>query len=65
MVLPMASGLANWRAARIAGKFHGDITDTTPTGRRIATENLPCSDGSTSPKGWWQTAAAARSTSGT
>ena len=39
--LPTASATAKPRDERISGKFHGEITDTTPSGSRMTSESLP------------------------
>ena len=41
------------------GKFQGEMTETTPIGRRTAIDTLPYSDGMTSPVGFQTEAAAA------
>ena len=48
-VLPTASAAAKPREVRMPGMFHGEMTLTTPKGKRVAIMNLWCSDGSTSP----------------
>src|SRR5690606_239719 len=60
--LPTASATANPRDDRITGKFHGEITATTPSGSRTTRLSLLRSDGRISPVTWYAAAAAARYT---
>lgn len=52
IALPTASAVAKPRDDKINGKFHGEITDTTPSGSRTTSDSLPWSDGKISPVTW-------------